>query len=78
MYFTSGGTESDNNPDVDAWGFQFDSGSQFADDKNFALAAWAVHSGDVGTSSVPEPGTIALMGLGLAGLLGFGRRQRRR
>ncbi len=31
----------------------------------------------IGTS-IPEPGTIALMGLGLAGLLGFGRCQRRR
>ncbi|HBV21138.1 MAG TPA: hypothetical protein DEF07_05400 [Nitrosomonas sp.] len=40
--------------------------------------AWAVHSGDVGAASVPEPGTIALMGLGLSGLLGLGRHQRRR
>lgn len=39
--------------------------------------AWAVHDGDVGAVSVPEPGTIALMGLGLLGLLGLGRRQRR-
>ncbi|HNG34964.1 MAG: PEP-CTERM sorting domain-containing protein [Nitrosomonas sp.] len=44
---------------------------------NFNFFAWAVHSGDVG-AQVPEPGTLALMGLGLMGLLGFGRQQRRR
>lgn len=44
---------------------------------NFNFFAWTVHSGDVG-AQVPEPGTLALMGLGLMGLLGFGRQQRRR
>ncbi|MBK6617813.1 MAG: hypothetical protein RI993_1190 [Pseudomonadota bacterium] len=63
---------------VNAWLFNFNFGIQFADVKDLNLFAWAVHSGDVGASSVPEPGTIALMGLGLLGLLGFGRRQRRR
>ncbi len=57
-----------------AWNFWFDFGSQGAFAKGAALFAWAVHDGDVG--AIPVPGTIALMGLGLACLLGFGRRQR--
>ncbi len=44
--------------------------------KNFSRHAWAVHDGDVGTVTVPAPGTIALMGLGLAGLLSLSRRHR--
>lgn len=70
------GTEFATNPLV-AWTFSASGGSQFATGKNSNLFAWAVHSGDVGASAVPEPGTIALMGLGLVGLLGSGRRQRR-
>lgn len=61
-----------------AWNFNFNRGNLFWDTKNSNLFAWAVHSGDVDASSVPEPGTVALMGLGLMGLLGLGRRQRRR
>ena len=59
------------------WIFLFGNGHQGATGKDSDLFAWAVHSGDVGASVVPVPGTIALMGLGLLGLLGFGRRQRR-
>ncbi len=71
------GTEFALNPDY-AWFFSFHGGLQFKGNVDAVLLAWAVHSGDVGALSLPEPGTIALMGLGLAGLLGFGRRQRRR
>lgn len=60
-----------------AWNFNFNNGNRFVDGMNFNFFAWAVHSGDVG-AQVPEPVTLALMGLGLMGLLGFGRQQRRR
>ncbi len=63
---------------IDAWAFEFNGGIRRSIIKGTTLRAMAVHSGDVGASSVPEPETITLMGLGLAGLLGFGRRQRRR
>jgi len=49
-------------------------GGQSVDGKGNNGFAWAVRAGDVAT--VPEPGTFALMGLGLAGILGFGRRRR--
>ena len=49
----------------------------FPDQTHFA---WAVHNGDVGrslVSDVPEPGTMALLALGIAGL-GFSKRQKAR
>tara|TARA_R110002073_G_scaffold312026_1_gene483293 strand:+ start:1198 stop:2025 length:828 start_codon:yes stop_codon:yes gene_type:complete len=47
---------------------------------NATTLAGVVNVSDGGfiPTNVPEPGTILLMGLGLAGLLGLGRRQRRR
>lgn len=61
-----------------AWVFVFFNGLQ-RDDNNAGGSGygWAVRSGDV-AASVPEPGTVVLMGAGLAGLLGFGRSKRRR
>jgi len=57
-----------------AWAFDTDSGDQDDNDKGNSLYGWAVRSGDVGAStppvsSVPEPTTLAIFGLGLLGLV---------
>lgn len=58
--------------------------AQFADGNTFALATTLLNSGDIQTSlgtisapgtSIPEPATLALMGIGLAGI---GARMRKR
>jgi hypothetical protein len=41
------------------------------------LYAWAVHSGDLGVSTVPVPAAVWLFGSGLLGLLGLSRKRRR-
>lgn len=64
------------------WYFNFASGYQTTSGSPETcgeLFAWAVRSGDVAAPvSVPEPATLLLMGAGLGGLLGMGRRKRRR
>ncbi len=57
-----------------AWGFGFGSGRQAVDGND--SFAWAVRSGDI-AASVPEPGTIILLGLGLVGM-GFSKGRKRR
>ena len=52
-----------------AWGFDFDDGYQGADDKDSNFYAWAVRPGDA-SAVVPEPTTVALLGIGLVGLAG--------
>ncbi len=59
-----------------AWHFSFYNGGGDDSDKGTSLSAWAVRDGDVGPSSVPEPGIIGLL---LAGGIGWvGTKARRR
>ncbi|MCP3908798.1 MAG: PEP-CTERM sorting domain-containing protein [Oceanicoccus sp.] len=57
-----------------AWAFNKSYGLQNGNNKQNHFRAWAVRSGDVGSDTVPEPGTLLLIGLGLAGLAGRRRR----
>ena len=60
-----------------AWAFHANNGAQAYNFKTNRLYGWAVHQGDIGapvppvppTTSVPEPTTLAIFGLGLLGLV---------
>ncbi len=56
------------------WGISFYYGSQDASNQNEVFNAWAVREMEV----VPEPTTIALLDIGLAGLVGAEVRRRRK
>ncbi len=60
---------------IQAWFFYNQYGIQSQGNKLNEWNAWAVRSGDVGGSSVPEPGIIGLMGIGA--LAWAGTRSRR-
>ena len=63
-------------PTTNAWRFFTGNGFQDVASKDNGISAWAVRSGDVGGSSVPEPGILGLMGIGA--LAWSGTRSRRR
>lgn len=57
--------------------YDFRSPNEASWDEEYAyFYAWAVRDGDVATS-VPEPGTLSLLGVSLAALYGLGRKRRR-
>lgn len=69
------GTETSVNPN-NAFDFNFNSGGQgYGNFKGDDYRAWAVCNGDV-AAPIPEPATMLLMGIGIAGLLGARRKKK--
>jgi hypothetical protein len=60
---------------ADAWGTDFHSGFTNVTGKKDSGYAWLLRDGDVAAVSVPEPGTLALLGAGLLGGLFVRRRK---
>lgn len=71
--YWSGNEHASNN--FFAWAFNFNDGAQAVGNKTHsAFYALAVRDGDAAAASVPEPGTMMLMGSGIAGLIVARRR----
>ncbi len=69
--------EDDENFTVCAWAFNMDQGSWFPINIRYDVYGLAVRSGEVSVSPVPVPGAIILLGSGLFGVAGIGRKIRR-
>lgn len=67
-------TEYAPDPTNVAWAFIFN-GNQGPGHKVNDVYAWGVRSGDVSGTPVPEPSALILLGSGLVGLIGFGRKK---
>jgi len=68
-------TQNPLTPDDNAWVFYFQGGVQQTIAVENFDAVWAVRDGDVVSSAIPEPATLALLGLGLAGIATSCRRK---
>ena len=68
------GTESSSSSSNTVWYFDIENGYQTDVNKTDSGYAWAVRDGDVG--AIPEPSSVAILALGLLGLIRVRRQYR--